>query len=53
MLNKGVVYGPYDILPGSGVNLTQYKVFPYPDGEIVDFVFIAHVMKEKALMRVF
>ncbi|MBO4864818.1 MAG: glycosyltransferase family 4 protein [Eubacterium sp.] len=49
MVNKGVVKVPYDMLPGSGVNLSQYHVFPYPDGDTVDFVFIARVMKEKGI----
>lgn len=37
------------ILPGSGVNLQQYQVLDFPDGETVDFVFIARVMKEKGI----
>lgn len=49
MVSRGVVKGAYDMLPGSGVNLNQYEVFPYPDGETVDFVFIARVMKEKGI----
>ncbi len=49
MVSHGVVKRPYDMLPGSGVNLSQYKVFPYPDGDTVDFVFIARVMKEKGI----
>ena len=49
MISHGVVNGKYDILPGSGVNISQYKVFPYPDGETVDFCFIARVMKEKGI----
>ena len=49
MLSHGVVKGAYDMLPGSGVNLKQYEVFPYPDRETVDFVFIARVMKEKGI----
>lgn len=49
MVSKGVVKGPYDMLPGSGVNLNQYNVFPYPNGDTVDFVFIARVMKEKGI----
>ena len=49
MVSHGVVQGAYDMLPGSGVNLNQYEVFPYPDGETVDFVFIARVMKEKGI----
>ena len=49
MLNRGIVKGPYDMLPGSGVNLDQYRVLPYPDGDTVDFAFIARVMKEKGI----
>lgn len=49
MVDHGVVKGAYDMLPGSGVNLEHYKVFSYPDGDTVDFVFIARVMKEKGI----
>jgi len=37
------------MLPGSGVNLDQYQTQPYPNGETIDFVFIARVMKEKGI----
>ena len=49
MLEKKVVNGAYDLLPGSGVNLNQYQEYPYPDGETTDFVFIARIMKEKGI----
>lgn len=49
MIDHGVVKGAYDLLPGSGINLNQYKVFPYPNGDTVDFVFVARVMKEKGI----
>ena len=49
MLSHNVVKGPYDMLPGSGVNLSQYRIWDYPTGETVDFVFIARVMKEKGI----
>lgn len=49
MLSRGMVKGAYDMLPGSGVNLSQYQVLPYPSGETVDFVFIARIMKEKGI----
>ncbi len=49
MIRHGVVKGAYDLLPGSGVNLNQYEVFPYPNNETIDFVFIARVMKEKGI----
>lgn len=37
------------VLPGSGVNLQQYRVLEFPDGETVDFVFVGRVMKEKGI----
>lgn len=49
MLNRHVISTPYDMLPGSGVNLDQYHVQDYPDGEIIDFIFVARVMKEKGI----
>jgi len=49
MLEHKVVKGEYDLLPGSGVNLKQYKVLEYPERDTVDFVFVARVMKEKGI----
>lgn len=49
MKNKGIVRSNFDLLPGSGVNLRQYRPMPYPSGETVDFVFVARVMKEKGI----
>lgn len=49
MLKHGVVSTQYDLLPGSGVNLSQYEMLDYPDGETVEFAFIARVMKEKGI----
>ncbi|MBQ8174436.1 MAG: glycosyltransferase family 4 protein [Clostridia bacterium] len=47
MLSHEVVKGANDLLPGSGVNLMRYEAMDYPQGETVDFVFIARLMKEK------
>lgn len=49
MLSHGVVQGHYDLLPGSGVNLEEYKLLDYPNGDIIDFIFVARVMKEKGI----
>lgn len=49
MIDHGIVKGDYDLLPGSGVNINQYKVLPYPNGDTVDFVFVARVMKQKGI----
>lgn len=49
MVRKGVVKGAYDMLPGSGVNLNNYTVSEYPNGDTVDFVFVSRIMKEKGI----
>ena len=49
MKSRNIVKDNYAILPGSGVNLQQYKILPFPKGETVDFVFVARVMKEKGI----
>ncbi len=47
--NKVVRDGQYDLLPGSGVNLSKYTPLPYPENETVDFLFISRVVKEKGI----
>lgn len=37
------------LLPGSGVNLDVHESMPYPEGDIVHFLFIARIMKEKGI----
>lgn len=49
MLSRRMVKGEHDLLPGSGVNLAQYKAYEYPNGRNVDFLFVARVMKEKGI----
>ena len=49
LLERGIIKGRYDLLPGSGVNLSRYQVLPYPHGDTVDFVFIARIIKEKGI----
>ena len=39
----------YRLLPGSGVNLKQFHVLPYPNAETIEFVFISRIMKEKGI----
>ena len=49
MVKKNVLKGPYDLLPGSGVNLKRYEVSEYPLKDTVDFVFVGRMMKEKGI----
>lgn len=49
MMERGIVKGDVDLLPGSGVNLCHYQPMPYPGVETVDLIFVARVMKEKGI----
>ena len=49
MLDHKMVSGPYDLLPGSGVNLERFPLLEYPNGEELHFVFISRVIKEKGI----
>ena len=37
----------YELIPGSGVNLDFFKFCEYPSDEIINFVFVGRMMKEK------
>lgn len=49
MIRKGVVKERFQLLPGSGVNLAEYQLLEYPKKEIIEFVFVARIMKEKGI----
>ncbi len=42
-------YKKYKLIPGSGVNLKQYQILPYPENQDIHFLFIARIMKEKGI----
>ena len=37
------------LLPGSGVNLEKHKLLHYPKGDIVNFLFVSRILKEKGI----
>ncbi len=39
----------YKLIPGSGVNLSQFSVQPFPKSNTIDFLFVARVLKEKGI----
>lgn len=39
----------YELLPGSGVNLDEFKYSEYPMDDKIRFVFISRIMKEKGI----
>ena len=42
-------YQRAQLLPGSGVNLSKFLPLPYPETEVISFVFIGRVMKDKGI----
>ncbi len=44
-----MVKGNYAMLPGSGVNLEQYKLCKLPSDDEINFIFIGRVMKIKGI----
>lgn len=48
MINKGIVnLEKCGLLPGSGVNLKEYRLLDYPNKNTIEFAFIGRIMKEK------
>ncbi len=49
-LNKKIVKENYRLIPGSGVNLNDFKLEPYPDDKDgVKFLFVGRIMKDKGI----
>ncbi|MFS3928311.1 glycosyltransferase family 4 protein [Priestia flexa] len=48
-LTKETSISNYNIIPGSGVNLSYYSLLDYPQTSEIHFLFIARVMKEKGI----
>src|SRR5699024_1863488 len=47
--NKRLAIGRHQLLPGSGVNLERFPLLEYPDDDVVRFVFISRIMKQKGI----
>lgn len=48
-IENRIVKENYDLLPGSGVNLSRFDVLPYPADSTIEFVFVSRIMKEKGI----
>lgn len=50
LLEEGVISGDYGLLPGSGVNLQEFQLVPYPsDSAEIRFNFIGRIMEDKGI----
>ena len=47
MLSKGIGNNNSEILPGSGVNLKEFKPFAFPSDKSIEFTYVGRIMKEK------
>lgn len=47
-VNK-IAINKHHLLPGSGVNLKEFSLMDYPGNEVIEFVFISRIMKEKGI----
>lgn len=41
--------GKHKIIPGSGVNIDYFNLLGYPPDEIIEFLFVSRIMKEKGI----
>src|SRR5699024_2662068 len=48
-IDRKIALGKHQLLPGSGVNLERFPLLEYPNDEVVKFVFISRIMKEKGI----
>src|SRR5690625_2862850 len=48
-IDRKIALGKHKLLPGSGVNTEQFSLLEYPSDEVIRFVFISRIMKEKGI----
>lgn len=51
--HENIYKGESDVLPGSGVNVERFMLKPYPTDEIINFVYVGRVMKDKGVDELF
>ena len=49
LLTNGIVKSDYEVIPGSGVNLTEYTLKPLPSIDEIRFIFVGRIMKDKGI----
>jgi glycosyltransferase involved in cell wall biosynthesis len=49
LVDNNIVKGRYELIPGSGVNLKEFKYKDFPDEDPITFVFIGRIMKDKGI----
>lgn len=49
LVKNNIIKGRYELIPGSGVNLNEYKFMEYPIEEKLNFIFIGRIMRDKGI----
>ncbi|WHZ02854.1 glycosyltransferase family 4 protein [Neobacillus sp. YX16] len=49
LLEGNIIKGNYMLIPGSGVNLKEYTFREFPNDNILTFIFIGRIMKDKGI----
>lgn len=47
--DRNMAPGRHHLLPGSGVNVEKYPLLDYPKEDVVSFLYVSRVMKEKGI----
>lgn len=47
--DRNLYVSKHKLLPGSGVNLERFSLSEYPNGDVINFVFVSRLMKEKGI----
>lgn len=48
-IDEKIAIGTHKLIPGSGVNIKQFEILPYPEDKVIRFLYIGRVMKEKGI----
>lgn len=48
-IDNQIALGKHKLLPGSGVNLEKFSYCEYPKDDVINFVFISRIMREKGI----
>lgn len=48
-ISNKLITSKYKLIPGSGVNLKKFNFSPYPNDNILKFIFISRIMKQKGI----
>ncbi|WP_433773050.1 glycosyltransferase family 4 protein [Bacillus wiedmannii] len=49
LVDRNIIKGQYELIPGSGVNLEEYKFKDFPKEDMLKFIFIGRIMKDKGI----